>query len=154
MNGIKELDLSFNSIVFLNDKQFSSCNKLQKLILKANKIKFISNGSLFGLDALEYLNLESNLIKGIEINSFNYLLRLKSLHLKSNKLERIENLLESVSPKILNDLKSIDLSNNFIENFDLINLKIQFENINVINLNQNNINNFTNIFLENIIILK
>ena len=68
-------------------------------------------------------------------------------------MERIENLLESVSPKILNDLKSIDLSNNFIENFDLINLKIQFENIQAINLNQNNINNFTNIVLENIFIL-
>jgi Leucine-rich repeat (LRR) protein len=152
--GLEILDLSSNGIKFLSETQFANCLKLKRLILSQNQIKEINNQSLFSLNLLEYLDLESNLINKIEASSFNSLVNMKELNLRSNNLTSMANLLKSSIPKRLNNLELIDLSNNFIEYFDLLDFKYQFEKVKTVNLNENMLKNFSNIFLENIAILK
>lgn len=109
LNNLEDLDLSKNLITKVPPKFFQGLFHLRKLNLYANKIKEFSTGSFSGLPHLLYLNLSSNKLETAKI---------------SGRL-------------ILHSLHTLDLSNNYIKNFDYIAFIASMPRITHINLLNN-----------------
>jgi len=113
---IKFLDLSKNQIENINHELLRPLINLETLDLSNNLITQINNYGLRDLRNLKYLNLEKNKITNIERESIN-VPRLNTLNLAYNK---ISNLISKISFSFhhLQELETIDLSNNFINCID------------------------------------
>ena len=159
---LKKLILEKNNITNINALEKSQFLKLEKLKLNSNKISDINVLQKIKFEKLEYLNLGGNEISDINIlEKVNFPL-LKKLMLNNNKISDINVLSKAKFEKLLElylnsnnitdisvfqgvnfkGLKLLDLSQNHIENADL--LFHIFENLVVLNLDNNNLNHSKN----------
>ncbi|XP_008182102.1 protein toll [Acyrthosiphon pisum] len=140
---LKLLDLSKNQIENINHELLGPLINLETLDLSNNLIIKINNYSLKHLRNLKYLNLERNKITNINREALN-VPKLKTLKLAYNK---ISNLTPNnvFSLYYLDQVETIDLSNNFINCIDpgWVNL------IKLININLSS-NNFTVLRIQDI----
>jgi Leucine-rich repeat (LRR) protein len=125
LDGYNELGfegVDFNGSLFINFNFIKKLSKhlfanglysLQDLYLKNNGLTLIEDYSLASLFNLKILYLDSNSIQDLSGNSFNNLTSLELLSLSYNSIKGIFSIRSSL--KHLVNLKSIVLSNNFIE---------------------------------------
>ncbi|CAB4055363.1 unnamed protein product [Lepeophtheirus salmonis] len=134
LGALRELDLSSNSLVDIDDGLFRGCKNLKDLKINGNKLKKVPTGALRGPKSLQNLflqdnqitelssgdfitqpkllslNLTNNLIRVIRPTTFANVTRLVRLILTRNKLSSIV----SDEFKELTGLVELDLSSNFL----------------------------------------
>jgi Leucine-rich repeat (LRR) protein len=111
--SLETLDLSNNKITQLKKLDFESLNSLKNLNLKNNQILFIHSDTFMNLIKLEYINLAFNNIHEIPNNLFHQNLSfLKNIELSNNFLTEIE-----LWPLFLSNINLVNLDNNEIEVF-------------------------------------
>ncbi|KAJ8973297.1 hypothetical protein NQ317_008173 [Molorchus minor] len=139
--NLKSISLRTNIIKDLPDNIFEGLTKLEKLYLDENNLSKLPDRIFSSLKNLVELNLKGNSLTEINENMFAYTSKLKKLNLSNNKIANINNRaflastkLESldlsynqykiVSPIVdinpfnpLNDLQSLNLSHNLIDDF-------------------------------------
>ncbi|CAI6366065.1 unnamed protein product [Macrosiphum euphorbiae] len=137
---LKLLDLSKNQIENINHELLTPLINLETLDLSNNLIIQINNYSLRHLKNLKYLNLERNNITNIKREAL-YVPKLKILKLAYNKISNLtSNNLFSLY--YLDQVETIDLSNNFINCIDpgwvrlimLININLSSNNFTVLRI--------------------
>jgi len=140
---LKLLDLSKNQIENINHELLRPLINLETLDLSNNLIIQINNYSLRHLGNLKYLNLERNKITNIKREEL-HVPKLKTLKLAYNKISSLTSN-NVFSLYYLDQVETIDLSNNFINCIDpgWVNL------IKLININLSN-NNFTVLRIQDI----
>ena len=106
------LDLSNNSIRYLNEMHFSGLDKLKYLNLSANQLESIEGNVFSSLKELTVLDLSDNYIHRLNANSFASLTNLLSLNIKDNFLKTFDLKILDYIGKI----EQIDLSGNMIDN--------------------------------------
>lgn len=167
---IVELDFNENSLEILADKMFENCKKLKALSLSFNNLMSLSNKTFEGPENLEILKLNSNFIEKFSQSYFKNLTNLKELDLgnpmrnftyESTILQHLKNLeainLESWNLKFenieylidkLTKLKKISITNNPLPDitFGFFN---QFQNLEILNLNNCSISGIQNQALRN-----
>ncbi len=159
MNQLEHFNLSYNKIY--ENIDFLNYQKLKYLIVSSNQINTISNLP----NGMIYLDLSSNRIKSLNLpNSIEYLnisnnqfetetdidfvncSKLKYLIASSNRIKKIS--------KLPNGIICLDLSNNHINNFDILPDSIEFLSIAKTNLTQINFLKYSNLKYLNISINK
>ncbi|XP_023942446.2 slit homolog 2 protein [Bicyclus anynana] len=88
--NVREIDLSFNKLQFINNGLFNNFTNLRKLILNRNHISKIYENTFFGLTKLETLDLSENNLT-VLTNVFMPLKNLQHLNLSRNNIEFIHN---------------------------------------------------------------
>ncbi|XP_015121561.1 leucine-rich repeat and immunoglobulin-like domain-containing nogo receptor-interacting protein 2 [Diachasma alloeum] len=84
------LDLSKNSIYFVEKGTFQNLTNLKRLDLSTNKVTALDEGCFNGLEGLERLDLSKNQIASINPLVFRPLLNLKKLDLSANKISAVK----------------------------------------------------------------
>ncbi|XP_046424090.1 toll-like receptor Tollo [Neodiprion pinetum] len=106
--GLRELDLSNNSIESLPAAAFSGLSRLHSLDLRSNTITFLADRALEGLSSLEVLKLSDNRLASLPPELFTDTRNIHEIHLRNNTL--------SVLPPglfgELTQLQVLDLSRN------------------------------------------
>ncbi|XP_032889413.1 toll-like receptor 8 [Amblyraja radiata] len=137
----KTLDLSLNSIFFINPKQFEGFAEVKCLNLSANAIGQALNGTEFAsLPDLKYLDLSFNRLDPAYDNAFKELKQLEVLDLSYNKHYFI---VEGVTHKMrfienLKYLKVLNLSENAI--FTLTESGLYSDSLNILEFKGNRLN--------------
>ena len=109
LSQINILDLSRNNITEMSSSM-QCCPKLKELNLAFNNIKTIDTYTFVGQVEMETLNLSNNAIDTIELNSYS------SNLIGGRRIETNQVLQKDGSPLLLQSLKYLDLSRNFIPN--------------------------------------
>jgi Leucine-rich repeat (LRR) protein len=89
MTDLVSLSLSDNQLKSVESRSFHRARKLKKLFLFSNSLKVLREFSFANLSVLEYLDLHDNDIDTIEASAFYDLIRLKTLYISGNKLKFI-----------------------------------------------------------------
>lgn len=143
LHEVEFIDLSFNRITFIPSDLLQSHihTNLLEIDLSHNLIEKIYSKTFYKLDALHTINLSSNKIGCIENSSFRYLRNINHIDLSYNRLKTLKdslfehlpnlkiidfrfNALISFALKIFRHVSnismpmSINISNNFVNNFD------------------------------------
>ncbi|XP_068678168.1 peroxidasin-like isoform X1 [Montipora foliosa] len=84
-----DLDLRFNNISIIRDRDLAGLHQLTTLFLNGNSIHTIEPEAFSGLKSLKYLYLFNNKLKRIHENAFGSLINLEQLYLHSNEIEEI-----------------------------------------------------------------
>ncbi|CAH1714982.1 unnamed protein product [Chironomus riparius] len=172
---LRKVNLHFNEINFLQDNLFSKCEKLTELIISNNHIHNLTDASFDGLDNLEVLNLNYNLLQALSDNVFRFNRKLKELHLGNpwNLYQHNKRMFEflrdlevvdlsdwhidySETEALLNGLtklKEIILHKNYYEYFNM-SFFSQFENLTILDLNDNKLGDLIDNSLQNLTNLK
>lgn len=86
---LTSLNLSYNSLHYLEEQAFSGLTQLQVLDLRHNHLTRIDDYVLGDLEELTDLDLSFNSIEYLSDNCFTSLYRLRSLNLNSNRLQLV-----------------------------------------------------------------
>ncbi|XP_070489787.1 leucine-rich repeat-containing protein 15-like isoform X2 [Chironomus tepperi] len=172
---LRKINLHFNELNYLQDNLFDNCIKLVKLILSNNHIQVLTDATFYGLHDLEVMNINLNLIHTISDNVFRNNRKLKELHLGNpwnlyqynprmleylQELEVIElsdwHINFNDTEIILNgltNLREIILRKNY---YDYLNFEFfsQFENLMVLDLNDNSLRDIVDYSMQNLTNLK
>lgn len=110
LNNLVELNMSNCELKRIHSEAFSHTPKLTKLNLSSNKLKLKNTALLRHLPHLKELDLSNNKIEYsvIEKGLFCNLVSLETLSLNGNSIKILDSTI-----KLLKELKSLDLSNNF-----------------------------------------
>jgi Leucine-rich repeat (LRR) protein len=112
--NLKVLDLSFNSVNYLGKQFLNHLFSLEKLFLQKNNMKIIEPFAFGHLWNLKFLDLSSNSWQIFsKQNVFFNLSSLTNLNLNSINLKSLD--LVRLNIEFLQNLKVIDLSNNFLD---------------------------------------
>ncbi|XP_043942711.1 toll-like receptor 2 type-2 [Protopterus annectens] len=84
------LDLSFNKIRQIHNKDFAGLIKLKKLLLQFNQIWTIDNDAFHDLSELEYLDISNNMLLNITSLPFHNLMHLKHLDVTRNAYQELQ----------------------------------------------------------------
>lgn len=128
---LTSLNLSYNSLHYLEEQAFSGLTQLQVLDLRHNHLTRIDDYVLGDLEELTDLDLSFNSIEYLSSECFTSLYRLRSLNLNSNRLQMVP----SASLQSLVGLMSLDLSLNSIAQLDGESLEslVQLRDLNLAN---------------------
>ena len=112
----------------IEEQAFQGMSQLTELTLNSNKLTTVKAGYFYGLTQLALLRLDENLIKCIENDAFFALTNLNELDLHKNKIEIINayspsltrlnislNRISAVNYDFVQNLTSLDLSNNYLD---------------------------------------
>lgn len=86
---LKEVDLSYNSLINIYTNTFDSLINLRSVRLSSNRLTSIDMHSFHNLPLLNYVDLTHNLLYNISENVFTFLPRLLQLDLQFNRLESL-----------------------------------------------------------------
>lgn len=86
---LTSLNLSYNSLHYLEEQAFSGLTQLQVLDLRHNHLTRIDDYVLGDLEELTDLDLSFNSIEYLSSECFTSLYRLRSLNLNSNRLQMV-----------------------------------------------------------------
>lgn len=158
---LKKLSMCYSKLSYIEDDTFINLNTLNVLDLRGNVNlgPHLSTGTFNGLESLEELHLAECTLKvlskvsfehntTIEIDPLQNLTSLKRINLATNDITSIT----SNMVQTLNQLESLDLSNNYIRSWN----EPVFENTNLKNLNvaHNHFNYITDAMLQDFRSLK
>ena len=113
LTSLEILNLSHNMIKDISPKLFKNQNNMRSLSLSNNQLTRLVNDALSGLESLEQLHVDNNLLEELEEQLLAHLSRLSLLDLSRNRLLAIPQTL-----RFLRNLKSIDLSGNYISDLE------------------------------------
>eukprot|EP00079_Xenopus_tropicalis_P025690 XP_012819117.1 PREDICTED: immunoglobulin superfamily member 10 [Xenopus tropicalis] len=86
---VERINLGYNSIIKLEEMDFSGLQKLELLMLHSNEIRAIHERALNDLSSLQVLKMSYNKVKSFHKNTFHGLKNLVRLHMDHNKLDFI-----------------------------------------------------------------
>lgn len=110
-----EIDLSFNSMNYLQESLFSDVPHLTTILLASNDISLISVGVFKPLTALTKLDLSNNSIASIQENLFKYNMNLRVLRLESNPIKRFDSTIFTLFRRV----PSMNISYDFVIEIDI-----------------------------------
>ncbi|KAM6223889.1 immunoglobulin superfamily member 10 [Rhynchocyon petersi] len=87
--SVERINLGYNSLVRLTEKDFSGLNKLELLMLHSNGIPTIPDKVFSDLQALQVLKMSYNKVRKLQKDTFYGLKRLTRLHMDHNNIEFI-----------------------------------------------------------------
>ena len=114
LNGLKELNLEYNQLLFLHSSVFLGLNALIVLSLKGNQLVTLDIELFKNLQELVYLDLSQNNLRSFHSDIFKNLIYLNELRLDRNKFVKIPNFAFSDLIK----LTRLDLYKNQIVSLD------------------------------------
>jgi len=145
LESLEKLRISHNKIREIPNKLFKSQSKLKTLSLSKNLLTQLTTDALLGIELLNHLMLDNNLLEEIDEQVFTNLSSLSLLDLSNNNLLNVPK-----SLRFLRNLKSIDLSRNFISDLQGIPLPQLWR----LNLSKNKIGNVSATALKELISLQ
>ena len=145
LTSLETLSMSNNKIREIPNKLFKSQSNLRTLKLSKNLLTQLTNDALVGIELLNHLMLDNNLLEEIDEQVFTNLSSLSLLDLSNNNLLNVPK-----SLRFLRNLKSIDLSKNFISDLEGIPLPQLWR----LNLSKNKIGNVSATALKELISLQ
>ena len=145
LTSLESLSMSNNKIREIPNKLFKSQSNLKTLKLSKNLLTQLTNEALLGIELLNHLMLDNNLLEEIDEQVFTNLSSLSLLDLSNNNLLTVPK-----SLRFLRNLKSIDLSKNFISDLEGIPLPQLWR----LNLSKNKIGNVSATALKELISLQ
>ncbi|XP_013403991.1 protein artichoke [Lingula anatina] len=125
LSSLESLDLSHNQITTIGQRTFYFLSRLTDLDLSHNMIGAI--GDMSGLTLIQRLHLSHNQISFLDESEIETINTLKELHLSHNKFTDISN----APLQELWDLILLDLSNNFLQEFEVSASLEHLEHLNV-----------------------
>lgn len=147
------LDLSFNSLQSINEKNFVANSKLETILLTHNNISVVHLNSFVGLVSLRKLDLSSNKLHQINGSLFQNMKQLTELDLSYNNIDY----LASEAFVGLGNLKYLNISNNKLSQLNvlfkqmpnLLKFNVSFNDLSHITKNEfNNLNQLTELDLS------
>ena len=108
------IDMSFNNISTLTNKDFVSLTHLEILLLSNNDISSLEPYVFYQTKKLLHLNLSYNKIFVMNLNLFRSLKQLRYLYLQNNVIQHIHPRLFEHNPHLV----LLDISGNRIQNFE------------------------------------
>nr|XP_010339216.2 toll-like receptor 5 isoform X1 [Saimiri boliviensis boliviensis]XP_010339217.2 toll-like receptor 5 isoform X1 [Saimiri boliviensis boliviensis] len=148
LRDLKVLNLAYNKINKIADEAFYGLDKLQVLNLSYNLIGELYDWNFYGLPKITNIDLQKNHIGIIQDQTFKFLETLQTLDLRDNALTTIYfipsipniflggNKLATL-PKINLTANFIHLSENRLENLDILYFLLQVPYLQILILNQN-----------------
>ncbi|XP_005382663.2 PREDICTED: LOW QUALITY PROTEIN: toll-like receptor 4 [Chinchilla lanigera] len=136
-SSAKNLDLSFNPLMFLASHSFSRFPELQVLDLSRCEIQTIEDDAYWGLNYLSTLILTGNPIQNLAPGAFSELFRLQKLVAVEINLSS----LEDFPIGHLRTLKELNVAHNFIHSFKLPEYFSNLTNLEYLDLSNNKIQN-------------
>ncbi|XP_062988138.1 immunoglobulin superfamily member 10 [Elgaria multicarinata webbii] len=109
--NVERINLGYNSLVKLNETDFSGLKKLELLMLHSNQIRTIQDRTFSDLHDLQVLKMSYNKVKVVQADTFHGLSGLVRLHMDHNQIE-------FVNPKAfygLTSLKLVHLEGNLLK---------------------------------------
>nr|XP_020637564.1 immunoglobulin superfamily member 10 [Pogona vitticeps] len=100
--NVERINLGYNSLIKLTEKDFSGLEKLELLMLHSNQIHTIQDRTFSDLHSLQVLKMSYNKVKVIQADTFHGLVGLVRLHMDHNQIE-------FVNPKAFYGLTSLKL---------------------------------------------
>ena len=108
--NLKFVNISKNQLSYLNIDLFENLELLTDLNLSDNRVRFLKNNVFKDLQSLQILKLDSNSISAIEAGTFDYVVHLRVLSLNNNYLTELP---ENVFKRNW-ELRFLNLSNNVL----------------------------------------
>nr|XP_008983411.2 toll-like receptor 5 isoform X1 [Callithrix jacchus]XP_035136601.2 toll-like receptor 5 isoform X1 [Callithrix jacchus]XP_054103988.1 toll-like receptor 5 isoform X1 [Callithrix jacchus] len=148
LRDLKVLNLAYNKINKIADEAFDGLDNLQVLNLSYNLIGELYNLNFYGLPKIANIDLQKNHIGIIQDQTFKFLEKLQTLDLRDNALTTIYfipsipniflggNKLATL-PKINLTANFIHLSENRLENLDILYFLLEVPHLQILILNQN-----------------
>lgn len=134
--SLRDLDLSFNSIVEIFEDSFEDSGKLTTLDLSHNKLGSLKEDDLSGLRNLSFLNLTHNEIDYIARNALSHCPLLKILDLSYNKIGQLDSNFLGESITRITELQELYLVNNNLRTVPKDALK-DLKHLTVLDLSEN-----------------
>lgn len=125
---LKKLILSQNKIYFISPGAFDQCKELETIELQENKLKYFKDGAFHGLTSLKSIKFNQNNIKELPEGIFNDLTSVTSIDFSENPIETISGLFT------ISTLKSLNLSQTAVPDFEAIKGLSELKNMSNINL--------------------
>ncbi|KAK2715740.1 toll-like receptor 6 [Artemia franciscana] len=135
---LKRLDLSFNSIMSVEDNFFANSTQLVVLLINNNQLQSIMGRALYGLSKLEILEVANNRLELIEPGSLDGSENLQEIRFDCNFLDDINGLFRN-----LMKLRFVNLSGNGVQLFDYSFLPLSVE---FLDLHSNEISEISNYY--------